>query len=345
MTRLSAPCRLLVAVVSFTVVASLAACSRTPSSSAPVTLSSAHPQSVNIQFGWLPNVENAATILAKQKGYFTKQGVNVSILSGGPNVTVPSPIVSGKALMGVMTSESLAQANLSGADLVAVAATYQTSATCIMSLKGSGITKPQDLAGKRVGYGQNDETTMKGFFRHVGVKQNSFHRVTSNDNTATLISKQADATTCTLPNQPIEARTKGYQTDVMALTNYGYNRWSGLFAVSRSSLQDPTKRAEIAAMLRGIVQGERYALDNPKDAARAVYDAYGKKIGVTQQSQTDGLKVWNTLATKNTGTPLEITKTGIASQQTFLKQSGISATASTMFDTSLNSEVFGNGSR
>jgi NitT/TauT family transport system substrate-binding protein len=303
-----------------------------------------HPEKVSIQFGWLPNVENAATILAQQKGYFRAAGMDVTILPGGPNVTVTAPVVSGKALIGLMSSETLADATRQGADLVAVAATYQTSSSCIVSLDGA-VRKPQDLVGKRFAFGQSDAATLTPFLEHVGVDESTITKVTSSDAVAALTSKQADAGFCTIANQPVALRDKGYDPTVIKLADYGYNRWSGLFVVRKDSLTDPDKKAEVVAALKAIAKGQRYALREPEAAAMTVYDAYGKKIGVTEQSQAEGLAAWNALIQESSDTPLEVTDEGIASQQDFFGVAGIDATASKLFDTSLNGQVFGDDAR
>lgn len=331
-TGLAAAATLLIAATA------LAGCAQQSASTA--TLDPDHPKSASIQFGWLPNVENASTILAKEKGYFSDAGMDVTILPGGPNVTVTAPVVSGKALIGLMSSETLADASKQGADLVAVAATYQTSSSCIVSLDGA-VKKPEDLVGKRFAFGQSDAATLTPFLEHVGVDESKITKVTSSDAVASLTSKQADAGFCTVANQPVALRQKGLDPTVIKLADYGYNRWSGLFVVRKDSLSDPQKKAEIVAMLKAIVKGQRYALQEPKAAAETVFDAYGKKIGVTEASQVDGLAAWNALISESSTTPLEVTEKGIASQQDFFDVAGLDATASKLFDTSLNGEVFG----
>lgn len=333
---LAAAATLLVAAVALT------GCSQ---QSAPAaTLDPDHPKAVSIQFGWLPNVENASTILAQQRGWFRDAGLDVTILPGGPNVTVTAPVVSGKALIGVMTSETLADAGKQGADLVAVAATYQTSSSCIMSLDGA-VRKPQDLVGKRFAFGQSDAATLTPFLEHVGIDESEITKVTSSDAVASLTSGQADAGFCTVANQPVALRQKGITPTVVKLADYGYNRWSGLFVVRRDSLADPEKKAEVVAALRAIVKGQHDALTNPKSAAETVFTSYGEKIGVTEASQIDGLAAWNALISGSSKTPLEVTADGIASQQEFFDVAGLDAKASKLFDTSLNAEVFGDDGR
>src|SRR6202034_199987 len=93
----------------------LAACSSSSSSSSSAAASSAAASSaaassspsataladVSIQLNYLENVQFAGTLMALGNGYYKQNGLNVTVLPGGPNVA-PEPVVaSGKALVGV----------------------------------------------------------------------------------------------------------------------------------------------------------------------------------------------------------------------------------------------------
>jgi NitT/TauT family transport system substrate-binding protein len=316
----------------------LAACSSTPSDPDPD-----RPVAVSIQFGWLPNVENMATIVAREEGRFEDEGIDLTILPGGPDVSADAQIVSGNAFMGILSAEALANAVASGADLVAVAATYQTTSSTIISLAESGITEPADLEGRRFGISQTDARVYEPFFELVGVDATTIEQVSTGADAAALAAGEVDAMSGTLGNQPIALASQGYDVTTIRLADYGYNRWSGLLVVEGSTLEDEDDRAVVAAMVRAVRAGLDDAVADPAAAGQIVMDAYGEQLGLELETQVAGAEVWAELSQENTEDTgmLQVDDAGLADLQDFFDAVGITVPATEIFDLSLNEEIFG----
>ncbi|WP_159829180.1 ABC transporter substrate-binding protein [Arthrobacter sp. 9AX] len=300
-------------------------------------------QQASIQLGWVPNVESMAPIVAQAKGYYEEEGLEVKLLPGGPDVVADAQIVSGNALMGILNSETLANAVKGGAPLVAVGATYQTSSSAIVTLADSGITEPSDLEGKRFGFAQTDERVYKPFFKMAGVDIDKIELVTTGADPASLVSGEVDAMSGTLPNQPIAIQSQGLKTREIRLSDYGYNRWSGLLVVRADSLENPEKRSAIEAILKATHRALENAVKDPETAGQTVYDVYGEQLGLKLEPQIAGAKVWAGLASESSEL-LQVTNEGVASQQKFFDSIGLQADASKMFDLSVGERVFNDGS-
>lgn len=305
-----------------------------PSSDAPVPAA--------IQFGWLPNVENMATIVADQKGYFDEEGIDLEILPGGPDVTADAQIAGGNALMGILSAEALANSIAAGSGLVAIAATYQTTSSAIVTLADSGIAEPADLVGRKLGMSQTDVPVYTPFFDLVGVDAQGIEQVLVGSDPAALASGEVDAITGTLPNQPVVLEAQGLDVETISLADFGYNRWSGLIVVREESLQDETERAQIEAMLRAITRGLEDAVADPAAAGEVVYDAYGEQLGLELDTQVEGAKIWADLAERNTQDTglLAVDDAALAELQTFFDTVGIEEKAADIFDLSVGEEVF-----
>jgi NitT/TauT family transport system substrate-binding protein len=295
----------------------------------------------NLQFGWIPNVESMAPIVAVADGYYEDGGTDVTILPGGPDVVADAQIVSGNALMGILSSEALANSVAAGAPLVAIAAMYQTSSSAIISLEQSGITEPKDLEGKRFGMSQTDARVYTPFFELAGVDMSKIEIVTTGADPASLVSGEVDAMSGTLANQPIAIQAQGYETNEIRLADYGYNRWSGLLVVRQDSLEDPQKRATILAMLDATRQAMEESVADPATAAQTVFDVYGAQLGLQLETQVAGAKIWGQLASESTEEQgiMNITEEGIESQQDFFDKIGVDVTAEDLFDLSMQEEL------
>jgi ABC-type nitrate/sulfonate/bicarbonate transport system substrate-binding protein len=282
-----------------------------------------------------------APIVAVADGYYEDGGTEVTILPGGPDVVADAQIVSGNALMGILSSEALANSVAAGAPLVAIAAMYQTSSSAIVSLAESGITEPKDLEGKRFGMSQTDARVYTPFFELAGVDMSKIEIVTTGADPASLVSGEVDAMSGTLANQPIAIQAQGYETNEIRLADHGYNRWSGLLVVREDSLEDPEKRATILAMLDATQQAMEEAVADPATAAQTVFDVYGAQLGLQLETQQAGAEIWAQLASESTVEQgiMQITEEGIESQQDFFDKIGVDVDAADLFDLSVQAEL------
>ena len=314
--------------------------SGSPAGSESPATSVAPLESAAFQLGWIPNVESMAPIVASAKGYFDAEGVKVELLPGGPEVTTDAQIVSGNALMGSMSSEGLANSIKAGAPLVAIGAIYQTSSSAIITKADSGIKEPKDLEGRKFGISQTDARVYTPFFKLTGVDESKVILVQSGSDPASLISGEVDAMSGTLANQPIALAAQGVETTVIRLADFGYNRWSQLMVVRKDSLEDPQKRATVAAMLRALTKGLQTSVDDPEAAAQTVYDVYGEQLGLDLEQQKASAVVWAQLATDGTKEQgvMRVTEAGIANQQAFFDAIGLEVDAKSLFDLTVQDE-------
>lgn len=333
--------RILAGVLGLTTAVALASCSGGDDEAAP---DADNPTHVALQFGWTPNVENMAAIVAEQKGYFRDEGLDVEILPGGPEVAADAQVVSGNADMAILTSESLANAVANGAPLVAVGAVYQKSPSVILTTDGSGINTPKDLEGKKFGISKTDHRVYEPFFTSEGVDLSKIDMVDTGADPASLVSGEVDAMSAVAANQPVVLRQQGVVTKEIPLADYGFNRWSGALTVRSSDLADDAQRQKVLAMARAIEKGLETAVADPDDAATVVYDAYARDLGLSIESQKEGAKIWADLATSanNRTTHIaEVDDAGVASQQEFFDKTGIKGTASQLYDVAASREAFG----
>jgi NitT/TauT family transport system substrate-binding protein len=335
--------RSLAVVTGMTFALSLAACSSAPTSSEG---GSAAPSSATLQLGWLPNIENGVFVLGDEKGHFEDAGIDLEILPGGPDVTVDAQIVGGGALVGLMSTQTLADSVLNGAPLVGVAAVYQYSSTSLTVLADSGIEEIEDLAGKRIGVTTGQEVTLLPFLEWVGVDTSDIEIVAVDGSATPLVTDQVDALYTTLGNVPLVLETQGVETESFAVADYGYNRWSSILTVRKDSLEDPEKREQIQAILRGSLASVEEFVSDPEAAGEVVYDAYGEQLGLEQASQVAGAVVWADLiergAELNEGGLLEITEKGVEETQALFDDIlDIDLDAATLFDLTVQEGILG----
>jgi len=82
---------------------------------------------VTLQLKWVTQAQFAGYYAAKAKGYYTQQGLDVSIKPGGPNIIPEQVVAGGQAQFGIDWLSSLMTARDKGADLVNIAQVFTKS--------------------------------------------------------------------------------------------------------------------------------------------------------------------------------------------------------------------------
>jgi ABC-type nitrate/sulfonate/bicarbonate transport system substrate-binding protein len=323
-----------------TAASSAAAATSTPASTA------ASLGSMEFQFDWITNVQFAGSFIAQSKGYYKDAGIGVSLLTGGPNISVIPAIQSGKVLVGVVDPVTTAAANSKGADLVIVGATYQRSPNCIISLADDPITTPAGLVGKKVGIGATSIPTMQGFMKANNLDYSSMHVVPIQFDPAPLAAREVQGYFGFVSNEAVTLRLEGHPVHVMLLADFGLSQFAENYGVLRSSLADPTKRAQIKAFLRGEIRGWQDVVANPQPAVDLVVARYGTALGLDPKQQLLEAQAQNQLVVSADTAAhglLWMSPAAIAANLKSLTLTGAPASAS-LFDNSLLEEIYGGAS-
>lgn len=128
----------------------LAGCGKS-NDSTPGTSSKEALTPVKLQLKWVPQAQFAGYFVAKEKGYFEKEGLDVTIVPGGPDIVPEQQVANGAADIGIDWVASLLPHQEQGLPLVEIAQIFQKSGLLLISKKEAGIQSPKDLVGKKVG--------------------------------------------------------------------------------------------------------------------------------------------------------------------------------------------------
>jgi len=106
---------------------------------------------VSLQLKWVTQAQFAGYYAALEKGYYDKEGLDVTIKIGGPSIT-PETVVAGKrAEFGIDWLPSLLATREKGSNLVSIAQVYARSGMTEITWRSSGINTIKKMRGKKVG--------------------------------------------------------------------------------------------------------------------------------------------------------------------------------------------------
>ncbi len=246
----------------------------------------ANLRSLNVQLGWIANVENAGEFVAAEKGYYTAEGLDPTLTPGGPSAILEPTVVSGKALIGLSNADTIARANTEGAGLKIVGVTLQQNPSAVMSLASNPVPDAKSLEGKKLGLQQNGEAIYDAFFQLAGVDASQVTIVPVQFDPAPLVAGEVDAFASFQTNQPIALAAQGIETVTFLLADYGYNLYADAFFVTEDTLADDEARDTVTRFLRATRRGWEDAIADPAAAAQIVVDGPGADLDLDVDQQT-----------------------------------------------------------
>lgn len=250
------------------------------------------PAALNVQLGWIANVENAGEFVAAERGYYQDQGLDVTLTPGGPGALLEPTVVSGTALIGLSSADTIASANAEGANLRIIGSTLQKNPSAVMSLADNPISEPKELEGKRLGLQQSGEAIYQAFFERNDVDVSQIEIVPVQFDAAPLVAGEIDAFAAFETNQPIALADQDIETVTFLLADFGYNLFADAFMVTDETLNDDAQRDIVVRWLRATRDGWRDALDDPAAAAEIVVNGPGADLGLDTAIQTRTLEAF-----------------------------------------------------
>jgi NitT/TauT family transport system substrate-binding protein len=105
---------------------------------------------------WLPQAQFAGYYIAFERGIYRQHGIDLTILSGGPDKPASSALENRQAEFATLWLSTAIRMRAHGARIVNVAQVIQRSSLMLVAKASSGIKRPTDLNGRKVGVWEGD---------------------------------------------------------------------------------------------------------------------------------------------------------------------------------------------
>ena len=106
---------------------------------------------VTIQLKWVTQAQFAGYYVAKEKGFYKDEKLDVTIKAGGPDVAPPQVIAGGGADVVIDWMPSALATREKGIALVNIAQVFKRSGMMLTCRKDSGVKTPKDFKGRTLG--------------------------------------------------------------------------------------------------------------------------------------------------------------------------------------------------
>ncbi len=232
---------------------------------------------IRLALDWTPNTNHTGFYVALARGLYKKAGLAVEIIipeEDNYQLTPAKRVATGQAELAITPSESIISFQTNGVPLVAVAAVLARDASAIVTLKQSGIDRPQKLDGKvYASYGARyEDDIIRQMIQNDGGRGQFISRQPARlDIWQTLLTNEADATWIFLPWEGVQADLKGIDLNQFLLDDfeipYGY---SPVLTANRDWAGDHAD--EMRRFMEATSAGFRFAVEDPDEAARLLME-------------------------------------------------------------------------
>ncbi|MFT2817635.1 ABC transporter substrate-binding protein [Leifsonia sp. A12D58] len=249
---------------------------------------------VTLQLQWTAQAQFAGYYAAVDQGFYEDEGLDVTILEGGPDIVPQDVLASGDVDYAISWVPKVLGSIEQGANITDVAQIFERSATTQISFVDKNITSPSDLKGKNVGsWGYGNEWELFAGMQKDGVEVGDINLVQQAFDMSGFLSGDIDAAQAMTYNEYAQvlesinpATGELYQPDELNVINWndvGTAMLQDAIWANADKLESDSDYADqTVKLIKASIKGWAYAKDNPEEAA-AIVTAAGSTLGQSHQ--------------------------------------------------------------
>ena len=230
----------------------------------------------SIVLDWYPNAIHSFLYVADEMGYFEEEGLNLVVnfpANTNDGISLPA---AGRADLGMYyLQDAILTAAEEDVPIVSVGAVVQESLDVVIALKESGIEKPADLAGKKIGYAGTalSEAKVECMLEKAGLSAEECELIDVGFDLLTAITTgQVDATIGNMINHEVpQLVEQGIEINYFSPADHGVPMYYELVFLAGQDMvaKNPEK---LQKFLRAAQKGFDFMQENPEEALQILLD-------------------------------------------------------------------------
>ena len=235
---------------------------------------------VTLQLQWVTQSPFAGYYVALDQGFYEAEGLDVTILPGGPDIAPPQVLAGGGADVMLNWMPSALAAREKGLPVVNIAQPFKTSGLMLTCWKDSGIESVADFPGKTIGvWFFGNEYPFLSWMSQEGIStdggEDGVTVLKQGFNVDPLLQRQADCISTMTYNEYGQVLDAGVSPDELITFMYEDQGVAtledGIYALE-DNLEDPVFVDKMVRFVRASMEGWKWAEANPEAAANIVLD-------------------------------------------------------------------------
>ena len=225
---------------------------------------------VTLQLKWVTQAQFAGYYVALENGYYEDEGLDVTIMPGGPDIAPVQVLMGGGADVMVDWMPSALAAREQGAPVVNIAQPFKSSGMMLTCLKESGVASPEDFPGKTLGvWFFGNEYPFLSWMSTLGISTEGGDGVTvlkQGFNVDPLLQKQAACISTMTYNEYWQVIDAGISADDLITFKYedqGVATLEDGLYVLEENLADEAFKDKMVRFVKASMMGWKWAEENP----------------------------------------------------------------------------------
>ncbi|SIQ34182.1 putative hydroxymethylpyrimidine transport system substrate-binding protein [Rhizobium sp. RU20A] len=230
---------------------------------------------LTVMLEWFVNPDHAPLVIAKEKGYFAAEGLDVTLVPPADPSSVPRLVAAGEADIGIHYQPNLYLDHAAGLPLMRIGTLVETPLNTLTVLKDGPIKSLADLKGKTVGYSvAGFETALLGrMLANQGLTADDVTMVNVNFALSpSLIAGKVDATVGGFRNFELtQMAIEGHEGRAFYPEEHGVPAYDELiYVVDKTKLSDPRLPRFLAAVEKATID----LTNHPEEGLATFLKAY-----------------------------------------------------------------------
>jgi len=221
----------------------------------------------SLRLKWLASAQFVGYYVAKDKGWYAEEGIDLTINPGGPNIIGENMVAAGTDTFGhAGGAATLLQARSKNLPLVGIAMLFQETPYRFVALPESGITTFKDLEGKTVStWFTGPQFMLQGLLKSQGISPDDVNIQAQAASMVPFTEGEVDVATVTLYSELPVLRREGV-TDLVVFNpaEMGVNLPNEVIIVNEETAKDNPELVQ--GFLDASLRGWTYALAHPEEA-------------------------------------------------------------------------------
>jgi NitT/TauT family transport system substrate-binding protein len=225
-------------------------------------------EKASMRLKWVTQAQFVGFYVAKAKGFYDAEGLDLTINPGGPNLNGETLVASDADNFAVAGGiENLLAGRAKGLPIVGIGMMLQRTPSAYVVHADSGIKSPKDFKGKTVStFFTGAHNTLAAVLAKEGVAATDVTIVPQAVTMAPFLDRQVDVATVMLFNElnVLRARGLGKSLVVMSPEDYGVSFPSDAVITSEKMIKERPKTVQ--AFMNGSLRGWKHAIENQVEA-------------------------------------------------------------------------------
>jgi len=222
-------------------------------------------EEVSLRLAWLHGSGFEGYYVAKEKGYYQEEGLEININPGGLDQNSIKLVASGSDTFGLAGQVEVISARDKGIPVKGVAAFYKNNPIVYFSKESKNIITVKDFIGKKVGvkYGLDTEIIYNALLKKEGIDREKIEETPVQFDMGLFFTDAVDVWPGFSNVEPVVAEIQNVNINIISPLDYDIPMYAQVLVVNDKTINE--KPEIIEKFIKATKKGWLYAIEHPNE--------------------------------------------------------------------------------